>query len=82
MHPAAMRLTGRQTAEVAAAWAVLLFRAFVVPLTGLAFDWMALLAGYWIYCVFGQGRRSWTAVTALLAAWLAVLQVLALGRPA
>jgi hypothetical protein len=66
----------REAIEVLLALALILWRAFAHPLSGLVRDWVALLAVIWIAAVFGSRSRAWPW---LLAAGMAALFVLYAG---
>lgn len=50
-----------QSVEVAAALLLLGWRVFAAPQVWR--DWIALLAAYWIYTIFGSRSESWPWVT-------------------
>lgn len=62
-----------QVAEVLAAVGLLLWRIWSILWTRNVLDWAALLALYWIFCVFATGKRIWAPVTILTMAGLLLL---------
>jgi len=72
-----------QAREAAAAALLLLWRAWVTPLSVLWSDWFAIVCAFWIFTALGSRTRAWPVVagatmTALLVIYAA--RHLGLGR--
>jgi hypothetical protein len=66
--------------EAAAASLLLLWRAWVVPLSDVWRDWFAILCAFWIFTALGSRTRAWPFVAgATMAALLALYGVRQLG---
>jgi hypothetical protein len=67
------KIPASQIAEVLGATALILWRIWEIPLTGLWRDWITLLAVYWLFSIFAGEKRSATPVTLTLMAGLMIL---------
>lgn len=62
-----------QVAEILTAVALLLWRIWDIPLASLWRDWVTLLALYWVFIVFAEGKRIGSSITLTLMAALMLI---------
>ncbi len=67
------QLSASTLAEALAAVALILWRLWELKMQGVWRDWVTILALYWLFLIFGQGKKPWLPITIAVLVGLILL---------